>query len=202
MAYKHNIFQHLHVDECKDDDHRNSNKDKELRMAIKKLNEIENLKKKDTLNQQEKEKITREAYYRNIVEPKADVLNSFENTSKKHKERLKKKEIQRQKEERQREEIQRQKEEQQRDEKQKQEERERLRQEHERNKRLQSFMNKDPKLIKEFYSILLSNNNDVNKTYKILSLKYHPDKNKNKDKILSNEKQTLLNNVRDCLTAK
>ena len=91
---------------------------------------------------------------------------------------------------------------QQRDEKQKQEERERLRQEHERNKRLQSFMNKDPKLIKEFYSILLSNNNDVNKTYKIMSLKYHPDKNKNKDKILSNEKQTLLNNVRDCLTAK
>jgi len=171
-------------------------------MAIKKLNEIENLKKKDILNQQEKEKITREAYYRNIVEPKADVLNSFENTSKKHKERLRKKEIQRQKEERQREEIQRQKEEQQREEMRKQEERERLRQEQERNKRLQSFMNKDPKLLKEFYSILLSNNNDVNKTYKILSLKYHPDKNKNKDKILSNEKQTLLNNVRDCLTAK
>ena len=200
MAYKHNIFQHLSVDECKDDDH--SNKDKELRMAIKKLNEIENLKKKDILNQQEKEKITKEAYYRNIIEPKADVLNIFENTSKNHKERLRKKEIQRQKEERQKEEIQRQKEEQQREEMRKQEERERLRQEQERNKRLQSFMNKDPKLIKEFYSILLSNNNDVNKTYKIMSLKYHPDKNKNKDKILSNEKQTLLNDVRDCLTAK
>ena len=200
MAYKHNIFQHLSVDECKDDDH--SNKDKELRMAIKKLNEIENLKKKDILNQQEKEKITKEAYYRNIIEPKADVLNIFENTSKNHKERLRKKEIQRQKEERHKEEIQRQKEEQQREEMRKQEERERLRQEQERNKRLQSFMNKDPKLIKEFYSILLSNNNDVNKTYKIMSLKYHPDKNKNKDKILSNEKQTLLNNVRDCLTAK
>ena len=35
MAYKHNIFQHLSVDECKDDDH--SNKDKELRMAKKKI---------------------------------------------------------------------------------------------------------------------------------------------------------------------
>ena len=86
MAYKHNIFQHLHVDECKDDDH--SNKDKELRMAIKKLNEIEKLKKKDVLNQQEKEKITREAYYRNIVKPNADVQNGFENMSKKRKERL------------------------------------------------------------------------------------------------------------------
>lgn len=57
-------------------------------MAIKKLNEIEKLKKKDALNQQEKEKITREAFYRNIVKPNADVQNGFENMSKKRKERL------------------------------------------------------------------------------------------------------------------
>ena len=202
MAY--NIFKHLPVDECNNNDHINKDKDKEFRKAVKKLNEIENLKKKDALNQQEKEKITREAYYRNIVEPKEDILNSFENTSKKRKERLRKKEIKKQKE-LQREEIQRQKEEQQRDEKRKQEEQinererqERLRQE--QNERMQSFIKKDPKLTTEFYSTLSYNNNDVNKTYKMLSLKYHPDKNKNKT--LSNEKQTHLNNLRDYLIEK
>lgn len=49
---------------------------------------------------------------------------------------------------------------------------------------------------KEWSLTLLDNNNNVNKTFKMLSLKYHPDKNLNKI-LLAVEQQKTLNSLRE-----
>jgi len=51
-------------------------------------------------------------------------------------------------------------------------------------------------LEKEWALTLIDNNNNVNKTYKILSLKYHPDKNLQR-KLWAEEQQKTLNSMRE-----
>ncbi len=51
-------------------------------------------------------------------------------------------------------------------------------------------------LEKEWSLKLLDNNNNVNKTFKMLSLKYHPDKNPNKI-LWAVEQQKTLNSIRE-----
>jgi len=51
-------------------------------------------------------------------------------------------------------------------------------------------------LEKEWALTLIDNNNNINKTYRMLSLKYHPDKNPQK-KLWAEEQQKVLNGLRE-----
>jgi hypothetical protein len=107
MARPINIFRGLHIDEEEE-----PNKINIERKATKKLREIESLKKKDKndLTDTEKEKISTENYWRDILNPPEkeeykESLKEKEKRLKKEKERQKKEEEKKEKKKRKREKI-------------------------------------------------------------------------------------------------
>jgi hypothetical protein len=294
MTTKLNTYNNLYVEECEIE-----NSEKNMKKAIKKLNEIENLKKKQVLTKEESEKLSMEEHYRKIAFPEifekkpsakeeeflnkkrqkrerenalkeAEILKKEKEkrerkeeeerllrekeNAKKEAERYKKEaERERKEAEKERQEIQKQRRDAERErirlEKQKEEsyaeaneelekeinaemkrikrakdkarrlankeakkiaerleaeraEAERVRKEKEKEREKEKMRLKimqsiaKSELEKEWAITLLDNNNNVNKTFKVLSLKYHPDKNPQK-KIWAGEQQKNLNSMRE-----
>ena len=69
MTSRNNTYHNLYVD----DDYEIEDTEKEIKKAKKKLNEIEKLKQKSYLSDEENIKISNEQYYRNIVDPKPTI---------------------------------------------------------------------------------------------------------------------------------
>jgi hypothetical protein len=166
------------------------------RKANKKMREIAFLKQKDTLTDSEKEKISRELFWKNILnppspEPPNETENDTKKRLKKEKERLKKKE----EKERKRREKEKREEEQQR---KKKEEKERARREKEKRQEEQQRKKKEEKerarreeehrwnredkredpIETEYKRVLKDCDGNKEKTFRKCSLKYHPDRNK------------------------
>ena len=196
-----------------DDDFKITPREKFLKKAAKKLNEIERLKEKGkyiSLTAEECAKLLKEGFWQSCLyeepehlkpnikeerkqkkeaekikkqtEAKEAERRAFEEYQqrKKEEEQKRKEEEQKRKEEekKQKEEEQKQKEEEQKrkeeEQKQKEEERKRKKQEKKTNKKI----NRDSiGLEDEYKNLLLLQHGNNNKTFRILSLKYHPDKN-------------------------
>lgn len=195
MARQTNIFKNLRIIE--DEDSNDVNMD---RKATKKLREIESLKNKDKkdLTDSEKEKISKEQYWKDILDP---VKESMKESIKEAKKRLKKeKEKEKIKERRRREkerileeefkkreeeEIKRQKERQQRYEEYKRQEEERERREEETNKEYYPIDLEYKQILKEF-------GGNLGKTFRKCSLKYHPDRNIGNEELANENQKKLL----------
>ena len=188
-------------------------REKVVKKANKKLNEIDKLKKKSELTTEEREKISKELYYRNIVDPKSIVPEYSE----KQKQQIEKKRLKKEKEaireaEKQEREAEK-KEREARKEAEKKEREARIEAEKkEREARIEA--EKEAKreaekkaleiiikllsqneLKNEWIKTLSENNNNINKAFRLMSLKYHPDKNTNK--IWAEEKQKELNTLKE-----
>jgi hypothetical protein len=200
-----NVFQNLYVDDCEIED-----KEKEIKKALKKLNEIDKLKKKSVLNSEEKEKISKELYYRNIINP----MPNIHELSEKQKEQEAKKKLKKEKDQQRREakyekiakqaekEMQEKQkiweEERKREAERKAKEAERKKEEARREEARREEAIKildDNDLQEEWNKTLFENNNNIDKTFRLLSLKYHPDKNTNKS--WASEKQLELNTLKE-----
>ena len=66
MTSRTNTYHNLFID----DDCEIEDREKEIKKAKKKLNEIEKLKQKSSLSDEENIKLSKEQYYRNILDPK------------------------------------------------------------------------------------------------------------------------------------
>jgi colicin import membrane protein len=229
MTSRTNTFQNLFVD----DDYKIEDREKEIKKAKKKLNEIEKLKQKSSLTDEEQSKLSREQYYRDIVDPKPIIykpsikeqeiaakkklkkeaekarveadklkkeaekarLEEEKKQTKAEKARLeaerKRKEAEREAEREAKREKESKKKEQEREAKR---EKESKKKEEEKIHMLKSLNNND--LAKEWQTTLIKNEYNVNKTFRLMSLKYHPDKNL--EKILwAHEKQRELNTLKE-----
>jgi len=194
-------------------------REKVVKKANKKLNEIDKLKKKSELTTEEREKISKELYYRNIVDPKSIVPEYSE----KQKQQIEKKRLKKEKEAiREAEKKRLKKEKEARIEAEKKEKEARIEAEKkEREARIEAEKKerearieaeKEAKreaekkaleiiikllsqneLKNEWIKTLSENNNNINKAFRLMSLKYHPDKNTNK--IWAEEKQKELNTL-------
>ena len=201
-----NIFSYLHNDEPDMDI-----KDNTERKARKKLKEIDNLKKKDIkdLTDLEKDKIAKEKYWNNILNPEKE---EEKRPSKKEEQKRLKKEKEKQKKEEEKKRKRKEKEELERQ-KQKQREEyqaemnkqyeERKRQQEERKeewKKQQEEWKKQqesPKIViseieSEYLSQLKKYNGNKDKAFRNCSLKYHPDKNIGNEKKANENQKKLL----------
>jgi chromosome segregation ATPase len=172
----------------------------EVRKAHKKLREIDILKKKEMKTKEELDKIQMEIHWLSILFPNEEKAVDEERKRKQQKRHDEKERIKERK--RKAEEIAN---ERRREEERKREE---LRQEREareqsRKERDQSsvFMSqkKSPierRIEKEFVQLLSENDNNVNKVFRLLSFKYHPDKHLD-DKSGSEEIQKILGNIKE-----
>jgi ATP-dependent Lon protease len=215
-----NIYEHL--DHLDDDVFKCPGSTNERRKAEKKLKEIQALIKKTSHTKEELDKLATEQHWKDILDwfdnPKKTAETKPEETQKTIKIRLKRKR-EKEKRERELEEIlkQRQRREKEAEEqkrrheeyrKQRQEEefrkQEQKRQEEEFRKQEQK-QRQEEKMRKHHYEhqylwsefdALYRQTNDVNKTFRKLSVKYHPDKNIGKQE-WAEAKQKELTNIRD-----
>jgi len=176
---KQNIYEHLDTDDS-DDIHLSTQNEK--RKASKKLREIELLEKKETLTVEEIEKVKMKQKWIKILHPIHDIKITNDECKMKQQARHIAKEKKRERE----------KEKQKKDAERKQQEserREKIREE-EKNQNVGCL------LEKEFIDELTKNGGNVNRVFRLLSLKYHPDRNINqlKDSI---GKQKILGNIRE-----
>ena len=183
-----------------------SSSDKNARKALKKLRDIEALKSRKNRSQEEEEKIGKEVFYRRMLDP------TYKTEEEKEQEQRKNDMLQKEKEEMKQRQYERHKKNQKK--KLEYEAKERKRREEEEAKEKERAKEwakerakewakerertiaycKDP-LEKEYLSLLIENNNDNGKTFRMMSRKYHPDKNLDKKK-WAEEKQKQLQNIR------
>ena len=192
-----NRFSALESDELLEDtstSHKNV-----LKKAEKKLREIELLKKKKEhcdLSKEEAEKVASEEFWQRIVSPVPKQENSGETKNKKKREQRKKREEEER--EHQRQEYKRQRE-QEREQEQEQRRREQERYEQQSKKRTFIEMQSNTKSKLDYMFVLGEFNTlnqihqSVDKTFRILSLKYHPDKNIGRDEWATAMQQHLVN---------
>ena len=207
-----NMYEHLnHLD---DDVITGTNN--ERRKAEKKLKEIQILLKKTSHTKEELDKLATEQHWKDIIDW-IDNPKKMEETQKTIKNRLKRKR-EKEKRERELEEIRKRREKEAEEQKRRheeilkqrqqrekeaeeqkrryQEDRKQKRQEEEEfRKRQEEEFREHQELWSEF-DAMYRQNNDVNKTFRKLSVKYHPDKNIGK-KQWSEAKQQELTNIRD-----
>ena len=184
----------------------------EVRKAHKKLREIDVLKKKEVKTKEELDKIQMEMYWLSILFPNEEkpvdegVEQRKRKQQKRHdeKERMKQRKRKaeeianerRREEERKREELRQEREErEERD--QSREERDQSRKERQEN--IIGCVSMNPmerRIEKEFVQLLSENDNNVNKVFRLLSLKYHPDKHLD-DKNGAEEIQKILGNIKE-----
>lgn len=171
-----------------------------LKKAEKKLREIELLKKKKEhcdLSKEEAEKVASEEFWQRIVSPVPKQENSGETKNKKKREQRKKREEEER--EQQRQEFKRQREqEQQQEQEQRRREQEHQRQEYNKKRTfIEMQSNTKSKLDYMFvlgeFNTLNQIHQSVDKTFRILSLKYHPDKNIGRDEWATAMQQHLVN---------
>ena len=176
-----NMYEHLnHLD---DDFVTGTNN--ERRKAEKKLKEIQNLLKKTSHTKEELDKLATEQHWKDIIDW-IDNPKKMEETQKTIKNRLKRKR-EKEKRERELEEIRKRRE--------KEAEEQKRRYQEYRKQRQEEEFREHQELWSEF-DTMYRQNNDVNKTFRKLSVKYHPDKNIGK-KQWSEAKQQELTNIRD-----
>lgn len=176
-----------------DDDFKITPREKFLKKAAKKLNEIERLKEKGkylSLTAEECEKLGQEDFWNACLYEEPSKSNIKEERKRKKEEEQKKKQELREEEQRRvyeehkkkMEEEQKKREEMRKEEEQK----EKMRKEEERkrkflDKKTNKKINRDAKRLEDEYkNLLLLHNGNNDKTFRILSLKYHPDKNVDK----------------------
>jgi hypothetical protein len=177
----------------------------EVRKAHKKLREIDVLKKKEVKTKEELDKIQMEMHWLSILFPNEEkavdegVEERKRKQQKRHdeKERIKERKRKaeeianerRREEERKREEL--------RQEREAREQREQSKKERQENIIGSVSMNPmERRIEKEFMQLLSENDNNVNKVFRLLSLKYHPDKHLD-DKSGAEEIQKILGNVKE-----
>jgi len=176
-----------------------------LRKAEKKLREIRLLKNKSVRTFEEEEKIKKEAYYRRILDPSyktdEEILKEARMFARKQKEmdELKQRQYARhlKKEKAKKERLEKDpcfQRQQQRDEDQ------RKRREDENNQRIENQLrHKDADLFElqtEYITLLKQNSFNNSKTFRLMSLKYHPDKNLGNMEWAENQQKKLLD-IRD-----
>jgi len=176
-----------------------------LRKAEKKLREISLLKNKSVRTFEEEEKIKKEAYYRRVLDPSyktdEEILKEARMFARKQKEmdELKQRQYARhlKKEKAKKERLEKDprfQRQQQRDEDQ------RKRREDENNQRIEyQLRHKDADLFKlqtEYIALLKQNSFNNSKTFRLMSLKYHPDKNLGNMEWAENQQKKLLD-IRD-----
>jgi len=180
-----------------------------LRKAAKKMKEIERLKEKGkyhSLTKEECEKLAQEDFWEACLyeEPSKSNIKE-ERKRKKEEEKLKKQEVNKKREEEFRRAYEENKkkleeEHKKREEMKKEEERKRLEEERKRKfleKKTHKKIKKDSKGIEDEYkNLLLLHNGNNDKTFRILSLKYHPDKNVGRQ-IWASEMQKQLGEFRE-----
>lgn len=184
-----------------------SSQDKNIRKAIKKLKEIDVLKTCTYRNAEEDEKIEKEPFYRRILDPsyrtdeeiekerrRYDMLQKqLADTKRRQCERHQKN--QKRKLENAEKERKRQEEESRKQENARAKERERSKATESRSYTWESARVCIDPLEEEYVSMLRDNNNDNSRTFRKLSMKYHPDKNLDKQK-WAEEKQKHLETLR------
>jgi len=194
---KYNIYENLDSDDSNDTEKTTQN---EKRKASKKLREIELLERKEKLTTAEIEKINMKSKWTNILYPIQDVKLPDEECKTKQQARHMEREKKREKEkEKQRKEDERRKREAERRE-QERAKWEKIRREKEKEaKREKEEIQKICKLEKEFRDELAkTGDGNVNRVFRRLSLKYHPDRNINKETVEDSvEKQKILGNIRE-----
>ena len=191
-----NMYEHLdHLDDAVI-----SGTNNERRKAEKKLKEIQILLKKTSHTKEELDKLATEQHWKDIIDW-IDNPKKTEETQKTIKNRLKRKR-EKEKRERELEEIRKRREKEAEEQKRRHEEdRKQKRQEEEEfRKRQEEEFREHQELWSEF-DAMYRQNNDVNKTFRKLSVKYHPDKNIGK-KQWSESKQQELTNIRDHYSSK
>jgi FMN phosphatase YigB (HAD superfamily) len=204
-----NRYNSLYIDEDDTDDGIKPTKNIS-RKASKILREIELLKKKTTLTQEEKVKISKEEYWKEILYPKVKESEpnpkpNWKEIKKERKRLLEEERLKKEKEERDR--IRREYDEQERIRREQVqlriEQLRLLREEEEKNIMIdihnitiQTITNNK---IEKMFRILVKSGLSVEKTFKILSRKIHPDKNP-RHRELATEKQKYLSQIRDKYT--
>ena len=207
-----NMYEHLdHLDDAVITGTNN-----ERRKAEKKLKEIQILLKKTSHTKEELDKLATEQHWKDIIDW-IDNPKKMEETQKTIKNRLKRKR-EKEKRERELEEIRKRREKEAEEQKRRHEEIRKQRQQREKEaeeqkrryqedrkqkrqeeeefrKRQEEEFREHQELWSEF-DAMYRQNNDVNKTFRKLSVKYHPDKNIGK-KQWSESKQQELTNIRD-----
>jgi len=185
---KHNIYKNLKSDECDDDiSATTQNEKQEKRKASKKLREIEILERKlkESLTEAEIEKVNMKQKWTNILYPiQKDIKSPNEQSKTKQQARR----------------IQKEKEAERREREAERREKERIRHEKIRQANRWARMRNetDSLLEQEFIYELEKNGNNVNRAFRLLSLKYHPDRNINKEIVEDSiETQKRLGNIRD-----
>lgn len=195
-----------------DEDFKITSRESFLRKASKKLKEIEILKEKgkyNSLTADECLKLEKESFWEACLyeETKPSKPNPKEERKrKKEEEQRQKQEEQKKKEEEQRrlyEEYKRKIEEEQRQKREQEKKQEQKRKEEERKRKKQEKKDKKIKqncnslsLEEEYRNLLLLHRGNNNKTFRLLSLKYHPDKNVGKQ-TWANEMQKKLVDCRE-----
>jgi hypothetical protein len=182
------------------------------RKAVKKLREIDKLKLQSSHTNEEIEKLKTETHYRRIVNP------LYKSEEEKHKEFLlaerKRKETEDLKQRQyarhlEKEKLRQQKNEKERKEREKEREEEKKREErsksyYERGKKYTFDFDIKPQIKQptslelEYYSLLEKHENNNDKTFRVLSKKYHPDKNLDK-KDWAEKQQKQLAEIRECI---
>jgi len=206
-----NIYEHLdHLDHLDDDVFKCPGTTNERRKAEKKLKEIQALIKKTSHTKEELDKLATEQHWKDIIDwfdnPKKTAETKPEETQKTIKIRLKRKR-EKEKRERELEEIlkQRQRREKEAEEQKRRHEEYRKQRQEEEFRKQEQKQRQEEKMRKHHYEhqylwsefdALYRQNNDVNKTFRKLSVKYHPDKNIGKQE-WSEAKQKELTNIRD-----
>jgi ATP-dependent Lon protease len=197
-----NIYEHLHHL----DDHvvKDPGTTNQRRKAEKKLKEIQILIKKTSHTKEELDKLATEQHWKDIIDW-FDNPKKTDETQKTIKNRLKRKR-EKEKRERQLEEILKQRERREKEvEEQKRRHEEYRKQRQEEEFRKQEQKRQEEEFRKHHYEhqylwsefeALYRQNNDVNKTFRKLSVKYHPDKNIGKQE-WAEAKQKELTNIRD-----
>lgn len=188
-----------------DDDFKITPREKFLKKAAKKLNEIERLKEKGkylSLTAEECAKLGQEDFWNACLqeEPLKPNLKE-ERKRKKEEEKMKKQELKKEEEIRIYEEYKKKMEEKERN-RREEEQKEKMRREEDRKRKIlekkaNKKINRDAKRLEdEYQNLLLLHNGNNDKTFRILSLKYHPDKNV--DRIpWASEMQKQLGEIRE-----
>lgn len=192
-----------------DDDFKITPREKFLKKAAKKLNEIERLKEKGkyhSLTAEECLKLGQEDFWNACLYEEPDKPNiKEERKRKKEEEKMKKAELKKEEERRVYEEYKRkteekerkQKEEEQKEKMRKEEEQKQKAEEARKRKNQEKKAKKNGKHLEEEYiDLLLLHHGNNDKTFRLLSLKYHPDKNKDRP-IWANEMQKQLGEIKE-----
>ena len=192
-----------------DDDFKITPREKFLKKAAKKLNEIERLKEKGkyhSLTIEECLKLGQEDFWKSCFYEEPDKPNMKEERKrKKEEEKMKKQELKKEEERRvydeykkKMEENERKRKEEEQNEKMRKEEEQKRKVEQERKRKNQEKKaKKNGKTLEEEYkNLLLLHHGNNDKTFRLLSLKYHPDKNVGRQ-IWAKEMQKRLGECRD-----